>query len=183
MTVDPFDAQLGQLLRDARKAVGMSRVGLSKITGISVNTLAAYEKVGQKGGKMPAANKLAMICIVLEIDPRIALMKSLPFSFGPEPGTPEFEETRYVFSPDRMEEYLNRLDGGSYTWHQTFKIIETQQKAMLGLKDQVSELVSEIKSVRKNGPDQKDPSRSNNSTNNTEAAPTASKNNPKKGGD
>ncbi|WP_417821368.1 helix-turn-helix domain-containing protein [Terasakiella sp.] len=69
---DEFPYTLGWLLRKKRSEKGMSRVKLSKFTGITTNTLARYELAGLEGGKYPSAIKLMIICIHLEIDPREA---------------------------------------------------------------------------------------------------------------
>ena len=176
MEENSFDGKLGRLIRDAREVRGMSRAKLADITGISVNTLASYEKVGQKGGKMPPANRLAMICIVLELDPRIALVKSLPstLQMPPEPGVVSNPRAQCVFSEMQMEMFLNRLEDGTRDWLDTHEIVEAQKNLFLMLKDEIGGLILELRAVRQNGSDQDDPNRPENSTNETEAVDPAS---------
>lgn len=67
---DPFSATLGDLIREAREKKGMSKARLSKLTGISPNSLVKYEKAGHEGGMEPSLKNMAKISAVLDLDPR-----------------------------------------------------------------------------------------------------------------
>jgi transcriptional regulator with XRE-family HTH domain len=69
---------LGELITKARLDAGLSRVELSKRTGISENSLMRYEKAGlEADGQYPPAPKLARICFELGISPLKALLGCL----------------------------------------------------------------------------------------------------------
>lgn len=61
---------LGEIIRDAREAKGMSKAHLSKISGVSQNSLVKYEKCGIEDGIEPSLKNIVRIAAALDIDPR-----------------------------------------------------------------------------------------------------------------
>ncbi|MEQ1934970.1 MAG: helix-turn-helix transcriptional regulator [Fimbriimonadaceae bacterium] len=144
---------LGRLIATTRELRGISRVKLSRMTGITQNALAKYERAGLPGGKMPPSNKLAIICRELRIDPREALFASLPVfpSDAERMGQYEFENGFLDLLDDEEEHKTNATDLGAHL------------RMLYGAaREDVTKLISEIKALRRlteNGPDRKDPSR------------------------
>ncbi|WP_420430543.1 helix-turn-helix domain-containing protein [Kordiimonas sp.] len=64
---------MGEMLKRARLARGWSRVEFSRLTGISANTIAKYEKAGEPGGQYPSMPRLAAIAALYELDARLLL--------------------------------------------------------------------------------------------------------------
>ncbi|WP_028880341.1 helix-turn-helix transcriptional regulator [Terasakiella pusilla] len=69
---------LGELLLKARNAMGLTQVQVAKSVGISDVSLIRYEKAGiEETGQYPPSQKLAALCILLEIPPAQALYACL----------------------------------------------------------------------------------------------------------
>lgn len=167
---------LGSMIRSAREKKGMTRTKLAEFTGISQNTLAKYEKAHELGGKTPGLSKMVKLAYVLEIDPRQIFQQIFDREREADDVLSENFSFIYHFATDT--EFLN--------WQNEFKDVEglvdllKNQSQNLDLLEQ---RLSKLENTRKeNGPDQKDPSRSENSKNNTEAVDAASTR-PKKGKD
>lgn len=68
--------KLGELIRSARTSQGVNRTAMARITGINPNSLAKYEKAGEKGGQFPPLATLVKILAFLKLDPRLAMIAS-----------------------------------------------------------------------------------------------------------
>jgi len=160
---------LGHVIRLARERKGISRVKLAEFTGISLNALAKYEKAGDKEGKYPAMSKMVKIAEVLEIDPRWVFQMMV--RCGDVDLTRDFDF--FFFFKEKNDENRNQ--------HMTAQLS--------GIDHVMGDFYDELKSLRKdisvltaalkqNGPDQNDPDRPENSTNETEAVDAASNRKP-----
>lgn len=65
----------GQMIKLARKEVGLSREELAEIVGVTVNSIAKYERAGLSSGQYPPIPKLAKIIAATKLDAR-SLMAS-----------------------------------------------------------------------------------------------------------
>ena len=66
-----YNPTLGQVLEKARRDKGYTRLKLAELANINSSSLAKWEKAGSRDGKYPPLPKLANLCFVLDIDPRI----------------------------------------------------------------------------------------------------------------
>lgn len=70
---------LGELLLTARLEMRLSRAEVAKETGIHENSLIRYERAGlEDGGQFPPSPKLAALVVFLGIDPLRALLACVP---------------------------------------------------------------------------------------------------------
>jgi len=65
------DMALGEILEDARLEKRLTRAKLAELANVSINSLPKWERAGFEDGKYPPLPKLANLCRVLEIDPRM----------------------------------------------------------------------------------------------------------------
>lgn len=181
---NPFFATVGSMIWRTREDKGISRAHLAKVTGISQNSLAKYEKAGEQDGQYPPLPKMALLCKELELDPREVLHRTFTLD----------EVVSGRIAPDffAFEDFLRTLDVDKSELDMARKAIETEvreaqhhrdrcqklETEKLALERQVKKLTSEL--LKQNGPDQNDPSRPGLSKNNAEAVDAASTN-PTKG--
>ena len=156
---------LGDLLRCTREDIGLSRAKVAQKTGINENSLAKYEKAGQKGGQFPSAPKLAILCAVLEIDPAFALFYSLD------------EEQSDAFGSQLLRHAI--IDSGLDMAVELFTPglkIDRHEMMMAIVKETMSlrEEVQELRQATKQSGSDNSPSRSDVSSNNQEAVGAAS---------
>ncbi len=180
----PFKETVGGMIWRAREEKGITRVNLAKATGISQNSLAKYEKAGEDGGAYPPLPKMALICMELGLDPRTVMKRTFPF---------ELDADDETFMPFKFEDFLRTLDVNKkelelahFTMACEFKESQNLRKwnqqlviEKLALKRQVKKLTGERNKYlhelnKRNGPDQKDPSRPEKPKNNPEAVSATS---------
>jgi len=106
---------LGEIISNRRKELELSRVALSKLTGISDNSLIKYEKAGMDGGQYPPANKLAKICFHLSLSTSEALLSCL----DPD----DFKQTHEKFDADNFTADSYELD---VLTHPAFKLMDNE---------------------------------------------------------
>ncbi len=190
---------LGILLKKARKKRGVTRQQLADEVRVNINSIAKYERAGEKNGQFPPLPTIARLCVALNVSSADVFLAVC-----------ETDEERNFFQV-RMVHTLEKLASIFYYLEDTVASMEIPMEIahdqliellpakpdnekfeeMLALaypKGRGSGLIRNLytgkfhkpKEAEENGPDQKDPSRSINSKNNTEAvdaAPTR----PKKG--
>ena len=198
----PFTQTVGSMISQKREEKGITRAHLAKTTGITQSSLAKYERAGFPDGAFPPIPKMALICMELNLDPRQVFLRIFPL-------LPEGENERDTWKYYMFRSFLGKLDLAEGEQADIFKALQVamkkneklnqKNKHLQQTKKQLStELDVTMQELRKlseenrvlskqtikeNGPDLKDPSRSENSTNETEAALTASTNHTKDGGD
>lgn len=156
---------LGDLIRCTREDADLSRAQVARRTGISENSFAKYEKAGSPEGQYPSAQKLAVICSVLEIDPAFALVYSMT------------EEQK-----DQHGQYLIRygiLDEVPMLMMRELApdLKIDRRELMLRVMMELIQLRAENEDLRsqiENGPDQEGPSRSKTHTTDEKAVGAAS---------
>lgn len=180
----PFRQTVGGMIWRAREKKGISRAHLAKVTGISQNSLAKYEKAGEEDGQYPPLPKMALLCKELELDPRIVFRRTF-----------SFEVINDDLAPDlfAFDDFLHTLDVDDFKLHrarivseemgeivQKYRVRQGNYKTTISrLEKQVQELTNELN--KQNGPNQNDPSRPEKPKNNAETVSAVSTNPKKKG--
>ncbi len=160
--------ELCRLIRKRREQKGIARTRFAKMVGISPNSMVKYEMPMAEGGKVPGTANLAKMCELLEIDPR-EVFDVINRNPTESPYDHQFSFVHHFASDD---DFLN--------WKLSVQNIEDlndsldNQMAEFHFFSQQLKKIENTVNEMKNGPDQKDPSRSMNSKNNTEAVDAAS---------
>ncbi len=163
---DDFNFQfvgLGGRLERERISRKLSRAKLAEMAGVSPNSLAKWEKAGQPDGKYPPLPKLTRLCKILEIDPREifntvyqqeecridpSLNEEIPFN------NPDYF--------DFVDHFASDLDWTK--WSLPVKDIEDLNGTLDSIHGELhyygQRLLRLERSLKKNGSDHEDPSRS-----------------------
>lgn len=182
-----IDCTLGELIRDAREARGMTRSKLAEFTGITANSLIRYELAGTPDGKYPPVKKLVLICEVLEIDPRNAFDAIKVEDYRAQPVPPPDQELNNRFGLRFTEHFRSTKEWNALHQSLDLSVIEAVManiaERMAANDERLSRMENALKSARhfalKNGSDQNDPSRPEATSNNPEAVGAASTNHTK----
>ena len=158
---------LGDLIREHREAKKLSRASLAKKAIINENSISKYEKAGREGGQFPSAQKLAVLCAVLEIEPAIAMLYALPKEHNRDLAgffiiRDMTSDLGKAFETEDIEEFQDARGGLFMEIARTVTELQSSLKAMeiktSGLEanqTELEEIREELKILKKNGPDQK----------------------------
>jgi len=171
---------LGEVIRAYREDKGLSRTKVAEYAGIAPNSMVRYEMAGKPDGKYPPAKKLMKICEVLEIDPRHAFDAIL---FEEEQNT---LSTANLSEDELLDHARNHFSFADHfasdlevvRWYSDIDGFADLTNVITGMKRELGRLNAIIEDQyhinKQNGPDQKDPDRSENTTHETEAVDAAS---------
>ena len=113
------------VLQSARRRLGLSRVELARRTGLSVDTIRAYEQ----GRRRPSAAALTVITDALKVDRTTANQLRLELGYAPDTrdlGTPSVADQ---YSVEELQVELERLPWPSFAANEVMEVVAANAAA------------------------------------------------------
>ncbi len=142
---------VGAIITHYRKKKGLNRTSLARLIGVSANSLAKYERAGEKGGRYPSSEHAAKICEAIDLDPR-TFFTMFVYEGKLKPTNKNFHTFNSWFA-ERKEEYelqniYAKLNFYEYDLGNIFSKLEA-----------IERVISKFSDVIENGSNQIDSSR------------------------